>query len=255
MKVTSSLTELSIQAALGSSILEADSRVIQSENWYQVITPSIKETSLNEVIISRVPKHEAAQRVDETIHMYKQLGLPFKWCIGPMSNTESIEPLIQYKASDSWFYRGMIAECNLDIKSNPQIHVERVTPQNFNRFLDVFLSGWSLESYRRSAQDKFKKISSNTTDFPYFLAFHNQQPIGTAGTVIKSNYGYLVGAVVLPEFRGVGAYKSLLKARLDDLNNRKFKYAITHARDATSAPILERLGFATTFNAKIYKFD
>ena len=52
-----------------------------------------------------------------------------------------------------------------------------------------------------------------------------------------------MGAVVLPEHRSRGAYRSLLAARLRHAAARGIAVAVTYARPTTSAPILRRLGF------------
>lgn len=53
----------------------------------------------------------------------------------------------------------------------------------------------------------------------------------------------LFGAGVIPEFRGRGAYRGLLAARLDDARDRGATLALVHARSGTSGPILCRVGF------------
>lgn len=68
-------------------------------------------------------------------------------------------------------------------------------------------------------------------------------------------YGYLVGAVILEKFRGLGAYRALVQARLKDLASLEIPFAVTMAREATSAPILEKLGAETTYRAQVFRFD
>jgi hypothetical protein len=55
---------------------------------------------------------------------------------------------------------------------------------------------------------------------------------------------YLDGAVTLPDARGSGAYRALVRARWDEAVRRGTPVLVTHAL-ATSEPILERLGFET----------
>jgi hypothetical protein len=43
--------------------------------------------------------------------------------------------------------------------------------------------------------------------------------------------------------------------RLAYLASRGIAIATTHAREATSAPILERLGFRTAFRYTVHRFD
>jgi hypothetical protein len=59
----------------------------------------------------------------------------------------------------------------------------------------------------------------------------------------------------LPRFRGRRAYGALLAARLTALRAAGVTLATTHARDHTSAPMLERVGFETQFRYTIYRRD
>ena len=58
MEVDQDLIETSIQAPIGSAMLEPDSRIIQRPGWYQLVTPSIREASANEIVLSRIPDQE-----------------------------------------------------------------------------------------------------------------------------------------------------------------------------------------------------
>jgi hypothetical protein len=60
---------------------------------------------------------------------------------------------------------------------------------------------------------------------------------------------------VLESTRGQRLYRGLVAARLASLRARGMRLAVTQAREGTSAPILERLGFATLFRSKCYVLD
>lgn len=53
----------------------------------------------------------------------------------------------------------------------------------------------------------------------------------------------LGGAVTLPAYRGRGLYTAIVAARCRIARTHGATVALTHARQDTSAPILERLGF------------
>lgn len=71
--------------------------------------------------------------------------------------------------------------------------------------------------------------------------------MASCGLFLRDGFGYLVGGLVAPEVRGRGIYRALVAARLAFLRERGMPLAITHARDATSAPMLEHLGFGTVY--------
>lgn len=84
-----------------------------------------------------------------------------------------------------------------------------------------------------------------------FVAFIGGHPAGSAGySLVASDHGgtesvaRLWGAGVVPSWRGRGAYRSLLRARLDDARAHGATLALAHARAGTSGPILRQLGFA-----------
>jgi N-acetylglutamate synthase-like GNAT family acetyltransferase len=245
--------ESTIQAPIGAALLEEDTQVIQSPGWYQLVTPSLQEVSVNEVILSRMSGAALDRKIEETFALYKKHNLPFKWAIGPMSSPE-VENKISVAAAESWHYRGMYASTDMQLAPAIGLTVERVSQHNFTEFLEVFLDGWSLERFREQAIKKFTKIIDEKSIHPYFLARKDGVPVACAGTVLRADCGYLVGAVVLEAHRGCGAYRALIQERLIDLKRMGIGFAVTQAREATSAPILEKQGFLTAFRAKIYKF-
>jgi hypothetical protein len=250
----SSQFEACLRAPIGGSIPERDTQIIERPGWYQVVNPSVREASANEVVFSLIDRGEVDQRIDETFALYDRYGLPFKWCIGPMSTAE-IEPRIASWVSAQWGYRGMLIGTDCEIPSADRVTIEKVSESNFEDFLAVNLEGWGLKDFEASVREKMKIVLNRNSTHQYFLARLQGAPVGTAGTIMKQDCGYLVGSVVLEKFRGAGAYRALIQARLRDLSERGLTFAVTHARDATSAPILEKLGFQTAFHAKIFRFD
>jgi GNAT superfamily N-acetyltransferase len=57
---------------------------------------------------------------------------------------------------------------------------------------------------------------------------------------------------VLPRFRGRGLYRALVGARLADARARGIALATAHAREETSAPLLEKMGFETVCRFPVF---
>lgn len=83
-----------------------------------------------------------------------------------------------------------------------------------------------------------------------FVAFVGNRPAGSAGYSLTASdraadesVARLWGAGVVPSLRHHGAYRGLLKARLDDALTRGATLALVHARAGTSGPVLRQLGF------------
>lgn len=247
-------TNAAIYAAIDPPILPEGTQVNQGKGWYQVINPLFRDASANEIMLSQLTDSEIDQRVETAISDYGKHNLPFKWAIGPMSSPPRLETIIAPLASASWGFRGMAIDTDAEITTNPNVTVELVDPQNFDDFLKVNLDGWDLHPFRDQTRIKLSRIV-NHPSYRSYLVKKNDIPIGSAGTRLKGHYGYLVGAVIVKDFRGCGAYKALTQARLRDLKSMNINFAVSQARDATSAPILEKLGFETLYHAKIYRFD
>lgn len=242
-----------IYAPLDSPVLGEETQIIQRKGWYQVITPSVKEVSMNQVMLSYIEESEVEKRIEETFEMYRAHNLPFQWPIGPMSSPDRIENIIAPKAQTSSEFRGMVIDTNHTISSPSNISVELVTSKNFDEFIHTNISGWEAQAFYDAFRVKMERMLHHPR-CRLFLARRAGDPAGTAGTVIKDGYGYLIGGVVLKPHRGFGIYRSLIQARMTDLLQEKAGFAVTWARETTSAPILEKMGFETVFKAKNYTF-
>jgi GNAT superfamily N-acetyltransferase len=111
-------------------------------------------------------------------------------------------------------------------------------------YLSVESAVWSCEP------GKTRELLRSTLSDPFqrdlgFVAYLDEQPIGCGRVTAspQSRFAGLWGGSVLPDFRGRGAYRAILSARIDHI--RQFD-SIRYLRvDAlpTSRPILERYGF------------
>jgi predicted N-acetyltransferase YhbS len=83
-----------------------------------------------------------------------------------------------------------------------------------------------------------------------YLALVDGEPVGTAIARFTDAAAVLYGASVLPNARGRGAYRALVRARWDDAVARGTPTLVTHA-GAMSHPILRRLGFRDVATIRI----
>jgi GNAT superfamily N-acetyltransferase len=75
-----------------------------------------------------------------------------------------------------------------------------------------------------------------------YLAYVDGRPVARATGSFTEHGVTLFGGAVLPEARGRGAYRALVRARWDDAVSRRTPLAVTDA-GSQSRPILARLGF------------
>mgnify|MGYP001586913306 CR=1 FL=1 len=239
-----------VYAGIDPPVVTAGTQVIRHEGWYQLINPTVKGGAVNEVVLSLLKEGDVDKKVDETIALYRQHQLSFTWCIGPMSSPKKLEEKISALATSSWEFSGMAIDCNSDIATSNALQTEVVDSHNFVDFLSVTTEGWDLKD-RTSTEERLKRMVTHP-QYRCFIARNGDQVIGSAATILKEGHGYLIGGVVLKDYRGKGAYRSLIQARVEDLQRTGYPFAVTQARSATAVPILEKLGFQNLFSARIY---
>jgi GNAT superfamily N-acetyltransferase len=76
----------------------------------------------------------------------------------------------------------------------------------------------------------------------HFAAYIDDQPVGFGRGIDMCDGVGLMGGVVLPEARGRGVYRALVRARWEHAAARGTPLLVVQAGDM-SAPVLERLGF------------
>jgi GNAT superfamily N-acetyltransferase len=132
--------------------------------------------------------------------------------------------------------------------------VELVTEATLPAYYACFAQGWetSAPDVAVWCADHVRALA--TGRFHFYLARVGGEPAGTAGFIVKARCAYLVGGNVLPQFRGRGVYRALLDQRLSAVAARGIHLAVTQAREATSAPILEALGFESLYRSHVYRW-
>jgi GNAT superfamily N-acetyltransferase len=254
MNVTEQIAEAFL-APVGSWLPAADMQVIERDGWCQTITPSTRSTQGNEVLLSRVAREDAERIARETVAMYAAHKLPFKWCIGPLTEPADFDAVLQQLGFTSWEMRGMAIDPQTWRATPSDIVVERVADDGFEDYYTTLVRGWIAEvDEARSWRDSLKRAKA-TGRHHWYLARVDGVPVATCGMITKPRSVYLVGGNVLEPYRRRGIYRALVDERLRHAQELGYTFATTQAREATSAPILERLGFQTLYRSRVYKWE
>ena len=80
-----------------------------------------------------------------------------------------------------------------------------------------------------------------------WVAVLGGRPVAYAGAIAGPRGLFLMGGVTLPDARGRGAYRALVRARWDEAVRRGTPALVVHAEEA-SRRVLERIGFAQVGN-------
>lgn len=222
-----------------------DLRVIERPGWLQIITPSVKSGGLNEVLQSELDEPGADAAIDAAIADYRALGLSFRWCVAPVASPVDLGERLARRGLVGRQGRGMARSTDDPPgAADPAIEIAEVDAATIDAFAEVSAQGWGAD--RAQVDDVHRQILAAPDRRQHmFVALHRGEPAATASYVAFPRSAYLLGGVVLPAHRGHGLYRALVAARLAHARARGIVLATSHAQEATSAPILERLGFTT----------
>jgi len=249
--------DAAIQAPVGRELHRPDTRVVRRDGWLQVITPSASRGLLNEVTFSRLTSGEADRVIEETIAEYRAAGQPTKWYVGPWSEPSDLGDRLARRGFSRVDGRGMGCPTDRVLAPVPGVVVEEIGEATLEPYLTTAIAAWSMGDDQLEAERLAHRaaLAAAPRTAWFFGARLGDEMVGTAGIFGRDRSGYLVGGVVLPHARGRGVYRALVAARLAFLDARGVSYAVTHAREATSAPRLEHLGFETLFRSAYWRLD
>lgn len=246
--------EAAVQAPLARLYTRDDTRIIERPGWYQVVTPSAK-TYMNEVACSQIDSDDADRVIDETIATYQQHGVRFRWIVSPFTRPADLGERLARRGFERIAVRAMgtdtAALAAAKETNAPGVAVEEVDSASLEGFVRTMLRGWGMPEEQVDEEVPLHRrvMTADPRTVHFFGAKVDAEWAATAALVLRDGYGFLLGGQVLERARGRGAYRALLAARLAFLHERGFEYAVTHAIEATSAPILERLGFETLYRS------
>lgn len=236
------------RAPLGRELFRPDTRVVERPGWYQIITPSA-EGHLNEVYISQVEPADAERAIDEVIAEYIPRGASVKWCVGHWTEPKDFRDRLRARGFEPTAVRAMVCATNVELHVPASIATEEVTLDTVDAFVAFEARGWGVpENQLEIERAKYNaELRASPQTGRFFSAYVDGVIVGSAGIFLRDGFGYFVGGLVAPEARGRGVYRALVAARLAFLRSRGITRAVTHAREATSAPMLEHLGFRTVY--------
>lgn len=244
------LEAAAFRAPIGRELHRPDTRVIERPGWYQIITPSAVG-SLNEIYISKLASEDADEAIEEVIADYSSRagGAPVKWCVGHWTEPKDFRKRLLERGFTATAVRAMACTTDLRLEVPSGVTVDEVTFENIDAYVAFGARGWGMhdDELAIERQTHAVALTASPRTAHFFAARIDGAIVASCGIFLREDFGYLVGGLVAPEARGRGIYRALVDARLAFLRERGIAFAVTHARDATSAPMLEHLGFHTVY--------
>lgn len=232
-----------------------ESKIVNTDDWYQIITPEAPTIALNGIYRSILDEKTFEESILAVIGEYKYLNLPFRWIIGPSSKPSTLESkLIEYGFQLNSEISGMVATSN-EIRAHiaPNISVETVDVTTLDDYLEASSSGWSIAGKLKTElrKDLFTSIQSQDQTLIYCLARYKGTPAGAAALKLTSRSAHLIGGSVHPDFRKRGVYQSLVAYRTNLAVKLGKSLITTHAIKTTSAPLCEKMGLREVASFKM----
>jgi hypothetical protein len=241
-----------MRAPIGAHVPRPHVLLVVRDGWCQITSTDERDGSGNEVLESRLAEDEAEAVIDRTMAEYAARGLIFRWVVGPYTTPADMGPRLERRGFVKWAARAMTCDPRVltIAPPSPGVRVVETGAAEIEAWCRVCEEGWdkgpgTLVRYRALLQMPERKHR-------LFLAYDGDVPAATAAYVAHARSAYLIGGVVLRARRGRGLYRALVRARLADAAARGYTLVTTLAREATSAPILERLGFETACHFTMY---
>ena len=223
-----------------------DLQVIERPGWLQIVTPSIKSGSLNEVIYSLLDERGADATIDAAIATYRDLGLKFRWNAGPGSGPADLSERLERRGLAPSWGRGMARSTD---DRGPLGSVVEVDDRTVDQYTYVMAAGWNADAAALLSLHRHVLAEGRQC---LFVGYCDGVPAAAASYVPFERSAFLMGGVVLANYRGRGLYRALVQTRLAHAHARGITLATSHAREATSAPILENIGFETVCRFPMY---
>jgi acetyltransferase (GNAT) family protein len=226
---------------LGGETLERAEPVVRmwapDGSHHVIIWSDLSPQNANEIIAREIAHHEAL-RVSFEWKVYSH-DLPadlkdrlaaFGFEVGPVENVlvMSVDELPAPEAN------------RRDIRVDTVRTEEQVAV--FKRLAEgVFGGDWSF-----TARELQSQIDRGLTGHRGYIAYLDDEPAAMGRLYVhpESHFAGLYGGGTLPKFRGRGAYRATVRARMLDAARFGARYLLVDARD-TSRPILERMGFVS----------
>jgi GNAT superfamily N-acetyltransferase len=224
-----------------------DTQVIDRDDLLQVITPSLRHGGLNEVAFCRFEPAVADHEIDLALERFYAAHVRFRWTVAPDCGPIDLAQRLQARGLRCT--RVLAVARFLAPTVNPLTpSIERVTSGSLAAYTQVMAEGWGHDAA------SLHEVSARTLATPgyalYLSRLDDGTPAAASAAIVGSRSVYLLGAVVLPPYRGRGLYRASVERRLADAAQLGCTLAVSHAVAKTSAPSLLRAGFH-----QVYAFD
>jgi GNAT superfamily N-acetyltransferase len=246
---------------LERSVIESNegypgSHLIVRDDWAQIITPGAKGSASNAVYRSIVSLAEIESKVNSTCDSYEAMQVPFRWVLTPHSRPLDTARLLERRGLQL-LYEATAMIQSVDLAISPihsALEVRDVELAQADLYVDTFMRCWELpiEMKVEFRDGVIHGLKDSGKKFRPYVAFSDDEPIGTAALLILPSGAYLAAGTVRKDYRGRGIYRALLSHRARVAKSLGLGQLLIHAKNHTAAPICRRLGFEPIYQHQVY---
>ncbi|ETT84241.1 GNAT family N-acetyltransferase [Viridibacillus sp. FSL R5-0477] len=175
--------------------------------------PRISGTAFNTV---RNINEEDYIYLNEIVDWYKQQNMDFQIEVAPQNaSKELFHELRKHEFIQTGFHASFIGDVKEIANSSCQINceIQFLQKEDFNDFADVYVKGYGLPEFIADGVKENNESLYEIEGWQFFKAVKDDKMIGIAVLFIKDDIATLAAATTLPEYRGQGIQKGLIKAR------------------------------------------
>ena len=196
-------------------------------------------------------------RVHEVRAWFAERGRrQFTWWVGDSATPGDLAERLAALGAEPWDEEPLIATMLVTDAPPPVDGVEVVPVDTYERFVLAQEVSWrasvlsedEIASRRERLETRWHRRRAEETTY---LALVDGQPVASGAMLACPFAGFLSGAATLPEARGRGAFRALVRARWDEAVRRGTPALVVGA-GAMSRPILERIGFRVVSETRVF---
>jgi GNAT superfamily N-acetyltransferase len=198
------------------------------------------------------------QRIADVRAWFRERGRErFTWWVGDSATPQNLAERLQSAGAEPWEDEPLIATM-LTTEPPPTVDgVQVVLATTYEQFALAQEISWEAmgrpEEQRVQGRDRLEarwQECRRQAEEATFLALIDGRPVASGSMLFCPFAGFLSGAATLPDARGQGVFRALVRARWEEAERRGTPSLIVGA-GAMSRPILERIGFRVVAETQV----
>lgn len=219
------------------------------------------------IIYSHLTESDAQPTIAREIDYFKDLGYDFEWKYFDYDTPDNLPELLEAggleKAEEEAVMVLPIADAPSKLLQTPQHDIRKVTTKEmFLEMDEVYYEVWKDDPFSDATPHKMSewllpRYENDPDNLSIYLAYVDGKAVsyGRVEYMPDNPFASIWGGSTLAEYRRRGIYTDMVAVRLQEARARGCKYLTVDARQDTSMPILQKLGFIRIATATAYNWS